>query len=68
MRKIAHEFYAPLPRTNRGPYVTYKFITDSRVGMEVRAKRIGKGEKLDERIWVEMALGAQRSLRLLRRL
>lgn len=55
LRKIAHEFYAPLPAHKSWPYVTYKFITDSRVGMWSRAKRIGKGEKLDERIWVEMA-------------
>lgn len=57
LRRIASEFYEPLPAHKSWPYVTYKFITDPNVGMWSRAKRTSRGEKLDERVWVDMARG-----------
>lgn len=51
LRRIAKEFYEPLPAHKSWPYVTWKFITDPNVGMWSRAKRVDKGEKLDERVW-----------------
>lgn len=53
LRRIAHEFYDPLPAHTSWPYVTWKFITDPSVGMWSRAKRVDKGEKLDERVWLD---------------
>lgn len=55
LRRAASEFYEPLPAHKSWPYVTWRFITDPSVGMWSRAKRTGKGEKLDERVWTRMA-------------
>ncbi|WVQ85891.1 hypothetical protein IAT38_008059 [Cryptococcus sp. DSM 104549] len=52
LRRIAHEFYDPLPVHTSWPYVTWKFITDPSVGMWCRAKRTGKGERLSETTWL----------------
>jgi sphingolipid delta-4 desaturase len=57
LRRIASEFYEPLPAHKSWPYVTYKFITDPKVGMWSRAKRTSRGEKLQERVWVDLARG-----------
>lgn len=57
LRKIANEFYAPLPYHKSWPAVTWKFITDPSVGMWSRAKRTSKGERLDERVWTTLAMG-----------
>jgi sphingolipid delta-4 desaturase len=35
--------------------VTYKFITDPSVGMWSRAKRDGKGVKIDESVWTPVS-------------
>ncbi|EIW69922.1 hypothetical protein TREMEDRAFT_38594 [Tremella mesenterica DSM 1558] len=51
LREIAHEFYDPLPSHSSWPYVTWKFITDSNVGMWSRAKRTGRGERISEHVW-----------------
>ncbi|WVN89724.1 uncharacterized protein L203_104954 [Cryptococcus depauperatus CBS 7841] len=51
LRRIAHEFYDPLPSHKSWPYVTWKFITDPNIGMWCRAKRDGKGEKIHESFW-----------------
>jgi sphingolipid delta-4 desaturase len=59
LRSIAKEFYEPLPSHTSWPYVTYKFISDPKVGMWSRAKRTCRGEKLDERVWTRMASGAR---------
>jgi len=55
LRRAAMEFYEPLPAHKSWPYVTWRFITDPSVGMWSRAKRTGKGERLDERVWTRMA-------------
>ena len=52
LRSLAHEFYDDLPSHKSWPYVTWKFITDPGVGMWCRAKRTGKGERLDARVWM----------------
>ena len=57
LRAAAKEFYEPLPSHASWPYVTYKFITDSRVGMWSRAKRTGRGARIDERVWGALARG-----------
>jgi sphingolipid delta-4 desaturase len=54
LRALAPEFYNTLPSHKSWPYVTWKFITDPRVGMWSRAKRNGKGERLDEHVWREL--------------
>lgn len=51
LRALAPEFYDTLPRHESWPYVTYRFITDPRIGMWSRAKRTGRGEKIDEHVW-----------------
>ena len=51
LRKLAGEFYEPLPSHESWPYVTWKFITDPNVGMWSRAKRTEKGGKIDEAVW-----------------
>lgn len=55
LRRIAADFYEPLPAHASWPYVTWKFITDPSVGMWSRAKRTGKGERLDEGVWAKLA-------------
>ena len=35
--------------------MTWKFITDPSVGMWSRAKRTGKGERLNEDVWSKLA-------------
>jgi sphingolipid delta-4 desaturase len=52
LRKIAHDFYDPLPAHKSWPMVTWKFITDPSVGMWCRAKRTSKGERLEPEVWV----------------
>ncbi|GAA6060173.1 hypothetical protein JCM10212_005174 [Sporobolomyces blumeae] len=42
LRKLASEFYDPLPQHSSWPGVTWKFIFDPTVGMWSRAKRTGK--------------------------
>ncbi|GAA5900068.1 hypothetical protein JCM6882_002605 [Rhodosporidiobolus microsporus] len=42
LRKLASEFYDPLPQHSSWPGVTWRFITDPQVGMWSRAKREGK--------------------------
>ncbi|GAA6012826.1 hypothetical protein JCM10207_005376 [Rhodosporidiobolus poonsookiae] len=42
LRKLASEFYDPLPQHKSWPGVTWRFITDPNVGMWSRAKRLGK--------------------------
>jgi sphingolipid delta-4 desaturase len=59
LRRIAADFYEPLPSHASWPYVTWKFITDPSVGMWSRAKRTGKGERLDEGVWNRMAGAGQ---------
>ncbi|GAA5972949.1 hypothetical protein JCM11641_000335 [Rhodosporidiobolus odoratus] len=39
LRRLASEYYDPLPRHESWPGVTWKFITDPKVGMWSRAKR-----------------------------
>ncbi|WVR08595.1 hypothetical protein IAU60_005650 [Kwoniella sp. DSM 27419] len=51
LRRVASEFYAPLPAHESWPYVTWKFITDPSVGMFSRAKREGKGERIEPSTW-----------------
>ena len=51
LRAIAKEFYDPLPAHASWPYVTWKFITDPSVGMWSRAKRTGRGDKIDQAFW-----------------
>ncbi len=55
LRRIAKEFYEPLPAHTSWPYVTWRFITDPSVGMWSRAKREGKGARLDQGVWTRMA-------------
>jgi len=43
LRRIAKEFYDPLPSHSSWPMVTVRFIFDSRVGMWSRVRREGKG-------------------------
>jgi len=62
LREIAKEFYEPLPSHESWPYVTWKFITDPKVGMWSRVKRTGKGERIDERVWRELAIGTDTAL------
>lgn len=54
LRRIAHEFYDPLPAHKSWPAVTWKFITDPKVGMWSRAKRRSgdKGERIDQKVWM----------------
>ncbi|OCF31786.1 sphingolipid delta-4 desaturase [Kwoniella heveanensis BCC8398] len=51
LRAIASEYYDPLPSHKSWPYVTWKFITDPSVGMWSRAKREGRGEKIEPNTW-----------------
>ena len=51
LRRIAYDFYSPLPSHKSWPYVTWKFITDPSVGMFSRAKRTERGEKIDPTVW-----------------
>ncbi|KAJ9100655.1 hypothetical protein QFC21_003700 [Naganishia friedmannii] len=53
LHRLAHEFYDPLPSHPSWPAVTWKFITDDRIGMWSRAKRESgnKGERIDEGVW-----------------
>ena len=53
LREMAKEFYDPLPVHKSWPIVTWKFISDPRVGMWSRAKRQAgeKGERIDESAW-----------------
>lgn len=53
MREMAKEFYDPLPVHKSWPAVTWKFISDPRVGMWSRAKRQQgeKGDRIDESAW-----------------
>jgi sphingolipid delta-4 desaturase len=53
LREMAKEFYDPLPVHKSWPAVTWKFISDPRVGMWSRAKRQAgdKGERIDESAW-----------------
>jgi sphingolipid delta-4 desaturase len=51
LRRIAWDFYSPLPAHKSWPYVTWKFITDPSVGMFSRAKRTERGEKIDPTVW-----------------
>ncbi|GAA5954156.1 hypothetical protein JCM3765_005307 [Sporobolomyces pararoseus] len=50
LRKLASEFYDPLPQHSSWPGVTFRFIFDSKIGMWSRGKRTGKkaGIKGDE--------------------
>ncbi|WVQ95508.1 hypothetical protein IAU59_002605 [Kwoniella sp. CBS 9459] len=51
LRAIASEYYDPLPSHKSWPYVTWKFITDPSVGMWSRAKREGRGERIEPNTW-----------------
>lgn len=51
LRALAPEYYDTLPCHKSWPYVTWQFITDPKVGMWSRAKRNGKGARLDEHVW-----------------
>lgn len=51
LRALAPEYYDTLPQHKSWPYVTYRFITDPKIGMWSRAKREGRGEKIDEHVW-----------------
>jgi len=53
LRELAKEFYDPLPVHKSWPIVTWKFITDPRVGMWSRAKRQSgdKGKRIEEDEW-----------------
>lgn len=51
---MAHEFYDDLHAHKSWPYVTYKFITDPSVGMWSRAKRTGKGKRLEQGAWIKV--------------
>jgi sphingolipid delta-4 desaturase len=53
LREMAKEFYDPLPVHKSWPAVTWKFISDPRVGMWSRAKRTmgDKGQRIDEEDW-----------------
>lgn len=53
LRRIAHEFYDPLPSHASWPAVTWRFITDPSVGMWSRAKRASgdRGKRIDEDVW-----------------
>lgn len=42
LRKLASEFYDPLPQHSSWPGVTFRFIFDSKIGMWSRGKRTGK--------------------------
>ncbi|BGP19565.1 hypothetical protein JCM10213_000165 [Rhodosporidiobolus nylandii] len=42
LRKLASEFYDPLPSHKSWPGVTWRFITDPQVGMWSRAKRVSR--------------------------
>jgi sphingolipid delta-4 desaturase len=54
LHALAHEFYDPLPAHASWPAVTWKFITDPRIGMWSRAKRASgeKGARVDEEVWL----------------
>jgi sphingolipid delta-4 desaturase len=51
LRRLAWDFYEPLPAHKSWPYVTWKFITDPSVGMFSRAKRNERGERIDPAVW-----------------
>ncbi|WWC72527.1 uncharacterized protein I206_106489 [Kwoniella pini CBS 10737] len=51
LHQIAKEYYDPLPSHSSWPYVTWKFITDSNIGMFSRAKRTERGEKIEHNLW-----------------
>lgn len=51
LRALAPEYYNTLPAHKSWPYVTWQFITDPSVGMWSRAKRTGKGARIDEHVW-----------------
>lgn len=51
LRAMAPEFYDTLPYHTSWPLVTWRFITDPKVGMWSRAKREGRGERIDEHVW-----------------
>ncbi|KAI5453309.1 sphingolipid delta-4 desaturase [Naganishia albida] len=55
LHALAHEFYDPLPAHPSWPAVTWKFITDPRIGMWSRAKRASgeRGARVDEEVWAK---------------
>lgn len=54
LRSLAPEYYDTLPSHKSWPYVTWQFITDPKVGMWSRAKRNGRGERLNEHVWKQL--------------
>lgn len=54
LRAAAPEYYDTLPAHKSWPYVTWQFITDPNVGMWSRAKRNGRGTRLDEHVWKQL--------------